>query len=220
MSSNDPMSSKRSGGTSISNSSSIRLTILMVASELHPATDAGEAMRISSGVSSGKIAAKTLTRRSETLFMDLYRMMELRMTGIELFPGQHEGFRLVVTGHLAEQRANRLVPRRRNQIKPDAVHRELLEEELQTAMLDATSECATAHHPGIDMQRVFTAPARQNGNAAQWTEPVAISNRADKSAFGMRGVQPLGAGVPPPVEIKLIRLVDQLEDAAVKIVHG
>src|SRR6185369_8444142 len=130
MSSNDPMSSKRSGGTSISNSSSIRLTILMVASELQAATDAGDAIRISSGVSSGKTAAKTLIRRSETLLMDLYRMMELRMLGVELFPGQYERFRLLVTRHLSKQRANRLVPRCRNQFEPDAVHRELLEQEL------------------------------------------------------------------------------------------
>ena len=120
-------------------------------------------------------------------------MMQLRTAGVELLSCQHEGFRLLVLRQLTKQGADGFVSRRRGQVELDAVRRKLLEEELQAAVLDAPSECPAAHDPGIDVQRISTAPARQYGDAAQWTETVAISHRDDESSLSLRGFDVSGA---------------------------
>ena len=80
-------------------------------------------------------------------------------------------------------------------------------------VLDGAPEDATAHDPGVDVERVVVLARDQDRDDAAIREAVAQPDEAGVHARRLHHAHDLALGVASPRQVELVRPVDQLDDA-------
>src|ERR1051325_1763727 len=112
---------------------------------------------------------------------------------------------------LLEELARGAVSVRRSVVQLNLLRAPLLEQVVETPVLDPAAERPATHHPRLDLDDGRLHAAEQGGNFAEGAELVSVRDEQRDRAAPVERVAELGLAQPAAVEVELVGLINQLE---------